>query len=290
MDAQNENLPTFADRLNAALACETTDEYRARNELILANLDRLENPSMPADEVDYQRMYAIKEAVGSLWCALINSDRPGADRLSKLENAYAELLAKYNRRFLVTGTAKLIARYLLWRKTFSAVDRHVAFLVAREFGVLRKTRYDRSQPWTLVVVGLDRKEGNNVFTVDKHERHYRQYLRTIGRQAFVVEKDHCLKGADLHAFLETIPELDPTFRTVAIRDGKYCSRASAFSRRAIHEAHALLTSDMASRLKISPAAAAPLAPAPGVEQLAFDLDADAEAGGATASAFQAIAA
>lgn len=288
MDASSiDPAADFADRLNAALACETTEEYRARNELLLANLECLENPSMPADEAEYQRMYAIKEAVGSLWCALINNDRPGADRLSKLENAYAELLARYNRRFLVSGTAKLIARYLLWRKTFSAVDRHVAFLVAREFGVLRKTRYDRSEPWTLVVVGLDRKEGNNVFTVDKHERHYRQFLRTIGRQAFVVEKDHCLKGADLHAFLETIPELDPTFRTVIIRDGKYCSRASSFSRKAIHEAFALLTSDMASRLRISPAAAVPIAPSPGAEQLAFDLDADAQVAAVRASAVAA---
>jgi hypothetical protein len=268
----NDPAADFADRLNAALNCETTEEYQRRNELILANLDRLENPSTPADEAAYQRMYALKCAIGSLWCSAFNKDRPVADRLSALENAYAAQLVKYNRRFLVTGKAKLIARYLLWRKSFTAVESHVAFLVARELGVLRKTRYDETCPWSLVVVGLDRKEGDNVFTVDKHERHYRQYQRTIGRQAFVIDKAHGLEGAQLDAFLETVPELDPTFRTVAIRDGKYCSRASAFSRKAIHETYALLTSDMATCLRITPSILAVPAAAPTAEQLAFDLD------------------
>lgn len=280
MDAQTHDVAAdFADRLNAALNCETTEEYRHRNDLILANLDRLANPSLPADEAEYKRMYAIKCAVGSLWCSMINNDRPGADRLSALKNAYAELLAKYNRRFLVAGKAKLIARYLLWRRSFSAVERHVAFLVARELGVLRKTRYDATHPWVLVVVGLDRKEGDNVFTVDKHERHYRHYLRTIGRQAFIIDKPHGLEGAELDAFLETVPELDETFRTVSIRDGKYCSRASAFSRKATHEAYALLTSDMATCLRISPAAVTQLPLPQSVEQLTFDLDREAAPAG-----------
>jgi len=242
-------LLTFEASL-AAIEGFDRDAYKARNELILDHAGLFADPGEITDEAQYHLAYRIKNLVGGLWCSL-TMDHPSSSMVADIENQYGKRLKLYNRRALIRDPRhRLVARYLLWNRRFQHLQERTAFLAAREYGLLRKTRHSDDVPWVLVVVGLDRKEGNNIFTVDRHGRHYRQYVESIGRQAFQVLQSHGMNDNELRIFLESIPELEETYRVVAVCDGKHCARASAFTRDAKVETFNLLQSQWAQHLTI----------------------------------------
>lgn len=235
------------------------DEYTQRNEHIFSLLHELEVLPKIVDEDQYKRYREIKSILSSMSCSMFDARDPRTDDIYRVERAVAKRLASYNKRFLISDRRHaLVARYLLWRHRFSRIESITAFLAAREFGILRRVGGPpEGVPYSIVVIGLDRKEGDNVFTVDDHGRHYRQYRRTIGRQAFSVVHDTGLEQPEYDAFARSLPPLDDTYYLVAIRDAKYAARGSSFTRHARTELCEILTSQWASALRLD-------APPPGV--------------------------
>lgn len=270
----------FGLRLSAHMSGETPAAYLNRQQYLLDHLDDLEQPSAPTCEEEYRHLHAIKSQLASLYCHTFNTEHPAFDRVCRLEDEYGKLLAAYNRRLLVKSRSHvLVARYLLWSRRFAVISKNAAFLVAREFDLLRKVRQDASAPWRLVVIGLSRAVGDNVFTVDRHGRQHRQHRRTIGRQAFAIEQSHAFTPQQWDEFLDGIPELDPTYREVYVGDRKHAVRGSAFTREAKREVFDILNSSWADQLKTAATPAlsvqahnrAVSSAAPRVEQLALGL-------------------
>lgn len=228
------------------------EEYKFRNEHVFALLPQLENLPAIVDEDQYKRYWEIKCILSSMSCGMFDVRDPRTDDIYRVERAVANRLAHYNKSFLITDRKHaLVARYLLWRHRFSLIEPITAFLAAREFGILRRVGEPAAGvPYSIVVVGLDRKEGDNVFTVDHHGRHYRQYRRTIGRQAFTAVHSTGLERPEYDVFASSLPMLDETYHLVEIRDGKFAARASSFTRQARTELCELLMGQWASALRL----------------------------------------
>lgn len=203
--------------LAASLSGETKEEYVRNMQYLLANLEKLENPKTLNSDKDYARARRIKSALCSLSCYAFNTDHPQSDRICSAEGQWAQVLGAYNRRFLIRDAEiKLLANYLLWNRRYTQLDEHALIAIAVDKGILLR------RDGRIYVVGLEKRVGNNVFSVDRFKRHHRQYLRTIGRQAFCVTWDCYLDAARPH--LERIGELDDECEVTSLGDGKYVAK------------------------------------------------------------------
>lgn len=175
------------------------------------------------------------------------------DSLYQVKQQFADRLREFNRRHLAQGRdANLIARYLLTGRSFTAVPVRTAMLVARAEKVLGFKRHLESGQPVLYVVGIERKIGDNLFTVTRSGRHYRKFRDTIGRQAFVPSKDHDFSPAELEIFCHGMTELDDSYRVTWVGNFKGGSRESSFDRQARGELYALLSGPWANALTLSP--------------------------------------
>ena len=146
---------------------------------ILANLRVFENDFKIENESDYEIAYVIKGYLCTASCYTFNNNHIENDRVWALEYVYGKAMAKYNKRFLLKDPdAVLIANYLLSSKYYINIDNIAIISIAKKHNILRKSN------GYLYVVGLNKKIGDNLFTVDCKGREHRQYRNTIGRQAF----------------------------------------------------------------------------------------------------------
>lgn len=216
----------------------------SRDQLLLwlDQIDAFERPQPIQSEVQYRVAFRIKQVLMSLDCLAFNLQHPNYDRVCELETDYALAMSKFNKSLLIRDRrASLVARYLLWGRRFRDADPDHVFRVARGCGVLRRF----PGVGGLVVVGLERKIGDNLFSTGRDGRSYRQFRKTIGRQAFAVRQKLPSIGVELDQFMASVHEIDDTYSLVTIGDGKHCSRSSAFDERSKHELWRVLASDWA---------------------------------------------
>lgn len=222
----------FGNALSAHMAGDVTPaNYATRQQALLTQLERFRTPLRIQDEDDYRRARAIKSALCSLSCYTFNNRLAENDEVWRLESAWAAELHRWNRRLLLKEPLDIaIANYLLWNyRLRGPIPTQSIYETAREREILRRWN---DEP---LVVGLEKKTGDNVFTVDRYERHYRQYGRTIGRQAFWLPSWHADAKAltDAPAFVASLPELPEDYERVWVRDGKYCARPVRMHRRTL---------------------------------------------------------
>lgn len=233
---------------------ETAVQYRARMDAELARLADYENPVAPECEAQYLETDRIRRVLSSLSC-YAPFDSTGYTHASRLEREYCELVSRYNARLeLPAGDDRTLARYLLWSKLFAGIPEAVAFLEARDRGLLRKcvNAYDPSG-FSLFVVGLRCKVGDNTTRTDAKGREHRQFCRTIGRQAIRVVGVVPYEGDELQAFMSTVPELSETYYDAHVGHTKNCVRPIAFSAKEKRRAFVLLaTSPHRDNPKILP--------------------------------------
>ena len=210
--------------LCARLAGTTPDDYVQRNEEILTCLEKFEFPNSIKTEESYRQAQAIKSLLSGLFCYAANTNNPEFERVADAENRWGRMMAQYNRRCLIKDPkTRSLARYLLWNSYFLTVNLRVALEEAKRQGILRRGRDDQGQPQnTLLVVGLEMKVGDNVFTVDRRGREHRQYVKTIGRQAFSVSQKY--REVVDETFMDSIPVVDETYRHTSIGDHKHGAR------------------------------------------------------------------
>lgn len=252
------DLDEFLARLHGSADAAS---YHATHQAWIARLDEFEAPFPIKNEADYTKADAVRRMLSGLACYTFNTKHTEDKRVWALESLWGAAVAKYNRRLLLRNKdAKLVARYLLWTYRFPHIDPRAAFILARRHGVLRvASRRDGTQP-TLCVVGLERAVGDNVFTMDRFGRHHRRYGKTIGRQALTVVRPLPWEGADAEAFLESIPELDPSYHVTNIGDFKHAARGSSFSRAAMRCAHELLRAVPDGEMQVTVPPALPALP------------------------------
>lgn len=193
----------------------------------LDNIDQAIVPPLPTDEEGYRRLTSGRNALASLYCYAFNRKHPAFNRVSELENKFAALQARYNRRFLVTDPdATLIARAHLWAYSFISVDSRAVWVLARDRGVLAAKRHVDTGLLVPRIIGLQRAVGDNTFTTDSRGRDRRRYLRTIGRQAFLSERSLPGTEEQQQAFLASVPLLDDLWRDTEVADRKYGATGS----------------------------------------------------------------
>ena len=217
----------------------------------LAHLDRIDNPRAIVSEAQYQVAHKVKRMLAALYCLTFNDSHEAFERVSAMEGKYGEVMHSYNKSLLLKDRrAILVARYMLWNYRLTDCPR-TPFLVARAYGLLRKVSHVDGRMPTLVVIGLERKVGDNLFTTGANGRNYRTYNRTIGRQAFEICLESPFTGEEQAAFDASIPELDQTYHVTSIGDGKFCAKPSAFSRRALADLAAILNGQWTRTLRVA---------------------------------------
>lgn len=249
---------------------ETGGQYRARMEAELARLEDYENPAAPECEAQYLETDRIRRLLSSLACFASYGTSECAHAM-RLEREYCELVSRYNTRLeLPAGDDRALARYLLWPKIFVGIPAAVAFLEARDRGLLRKC-VNPYEPcgYALFVVGLRCKVGDNSTRTDRKGREHRQFCRTIGRQAISVLGPMPYEGNELRDFMSTIPDLPETYFTARVGKCKGDIRPIGFSQKEQRRVFDLLRASAhreRPRILPEPAPAPPapprLAPAP----------------------------
>jgi hypothetical protein len=228
-----------------ALLCQASHpsqdpaDREAAYERALSQLDQVCVPDLPTDETGYRRLTRGRAALSSLFCFAFNRSHPAYRHVSQLEDQFASLQARYNRRFLVADpSARLLARAHLWRYHFTDPDPRAIWVLARDLGVLAARRDPERGLLAPRIIGLQRATGDNTFTVDSRGRDRRRYLATIGRQAFYSERTLPVTLEQAQGFLATVPELDDLWGDVSVGDHKYGATGSRIGfahRRRLHE-------------------------------------------------------
>ena len=222
----------FINALNAHMAGDATPaDYATRQQALLTHLEQVRTPFRIQDENDYRRARAIKSALCSLSCYTSNNRLAQDDEVWRLESAWGAELHRWNRRLLLKEPLDIaIANYLLWHyRLRGPIPTQRVYETARRREILRRWN---DEP---MVVGLEKKVGDNVFTVDRYERHYRHYGRTIGRQAFWLPswQSDAKALTDATAFVASLPELPDDYERTWVRDGKHCARPVRMHRRTL---------------------------------------------------------
>lgn len=223
------------DFINALCAQAAGDaspaEYERRQQALLARLERVRVPFRIRDENGYRRARAIKSALCSLSCYTFNNQLAQDAEVWRLESEWGAELHRWNRRLLLKEPLDIaIGNYLLWNyRLRGQIPTPRVYETARERAILRRWN---DEP---VVVGLEKKAGDNMFTLDRFGRHHRQYARTIGRQAFWLPgwQADSQTLCDTAAFVASLPELPEDYERVWVRDGKHCARPVRLRRRTL---------------------------------------------------------
>lgn len=240
----------------------------------LGHLDRIDNPRPIVSEAQYLVAAKVKRMLSALYCLTFNEEHEAFDRVAAMEGKYGATMHQFNRGLLLKDRrAILVARYMLWNYRMTEVDARTPFLVARAYGLLRKrTNADGCSP-TIVVVGLERKVGDNLFTTGSNGRPYRMYANTIGRQAFECSRSTPFSAEEQAAFEASLPELCATYHVTSIGDGKFMAKPSAFTRNAINDLMAVFNATWVQTLRVSSLPALD-SPAPDELPVLPDLDCD----------------
>lgn len=136
--------------------------------------------------------------------------------------AIEQRLIAYNAHHeLPVGPARLIARYMIYGRTFNQLDSRIAWMEALDAGILRKAEIP-GEPgaYSYFVIGLRYKVGDNTFTTDKRGRDHRQFVETLGRQAIFVEKSFPFSGDSAVEFASRIPDLSEHWHPTEIANAK----------------------------------------------------------------------
>jgi hypothetical protein len=247
-------LATLLARIDAAAQLRDYHlEARAQLELLGALVTPLEIVDPPS----YEAAGKIRCMLASLDCYTLQYATERHALVAQLAERWNRATADFNESLLITDEqARLVARYLLWTKTFTAADPRACYALARKHGLLaRLPAHDGRHE--LVVVGLKRKVGDAVLRIDRRGAQHRCYIETLGRQAFYPLQAFPLIDTQAAQFLLSLPVLDETYHGVVIGQGKHCARPSAFTQPEIQRLYALLMGTDANALL----ATAPAAPA-----------------------------
>jgi len=223
-------------------------EARAQLEL----LPQLLTPFEIVDEETYRAATKVRCMLSSLDCYTLNFPCEQGELVGKVLSRWSQAVVDFNDGVLIKDeTARLLARYLLWTKSFTAGDTRACYLLARKHGVLARLPAGDGRH-ELVVIGLKRKVGDNVFRTNRRGGEHRCYIEAIGRQGFYPVQRFPFEGPAAVAFLESLPLLDETYHGVSIGDRKYCARPSAFTQPEIQRLYALIVGADVEALLSSP--------------------------------------
>lgn len=227
-------------------------EYKIAIDRGLASVEAWRDPEPIETPEEYDlymaRRRVLSTAENSLWNANGSATRRG--ELTSAVRQYEQRISDYNALFeLGDGPDRQVARYLLWNRHFMAIDLHVAWMEARDRGILRKQVMVNGDGYAFYVVGLRYKVGDNTFSRGKDGREYRQFASTIGKQAIAISKDVPFEGAQLEAFAAGVPDLDDSWFDTYVGDGKGAVRTPAIPQK---EMQAALKVFQASRHRREP--------------------------------------
>ncbi|MBW7932458.1 MAG: hypothetical protein H3C62_02355 [Gemmatimonadaceae bacterium] len=228
---------SFIERLSAHFGAESITAYRARQDAMLAALDRFRAVPRIRTEAERARAWTAKQLLGSLWCHLVNSQDRRAAEVAGLEHQWARALARWSGRLLArTPEARTIARYLCWHRHYCGfVPEHVVE-VAAAYGVLRRFRREWEPRRLFVgVVGLYAKVGDNTFTLDWQGRHHRRYSDVCVPQVFGLHPyyEAFIQTPAGQAVAAALPPLEPDYVDESFTthgDAKHAARVPALRR------------------------------------------------------------
>jgi len=226
LEAKEDSTRIDLDAMLNASKEETREQYVARQNNVMENIDALAPDKKILNEERYERGLACKSAITSLWCYKFNNDIKNAEldkKVSLYDAGWGKALAAYNRKFLIKDkSVKSLANYLVWRYARKDLDTVKVLKAAIKYGILRK-----NEQGSFFVVGLIKKVGDNMFSTDRRGRDHRQYVDTIGRQAFRVNNYHKEVFANHKTLIAEIPMLHHLDNETYIGSGKGASREPA---------------------------------------------------------------
>lgn len=190
----------FLKKLVALYKARSPESYKEWMDFALDNLDDLEKAFKIQTEDDYVLANSIKGLLCSLSCTTFNTKHPDNDQVWRIESIYGSLMVGYNKKNLLKNRSDiLVANYLIGKTTYVGINFNHVLNYAKERNFIRQSN------GRLYVIGLLKKVGDNVFSIDRRGRQHRQYVDTIGRQYFAVPS---CRYNPTKEFFDGIPMLD----------------------------------------------------------------------------------
>lgn len=188
---------------------------------VIANLEGWGDPGQVETPAELALYRARIRAIGDAMDALIKEANPSAHEqtLRSLVRRHEERISQFNTvGELPSGIERTLARYMIGRKYFRDIARHVAWLEARDAGLLRKRLLatEGEAPYSFYVIGLRYKVAAGWVRKDKRGRRHPMYIESIDQLGIRVTQDLPLEGADIHAFAATVPDLAPELRATEV--------------------------------------------------------------------------
>lgn len=173
---------------------------------------------------EFKAVYALKGLTNSMWCFAVNNDLPEYDRISKVESIIGEKLLGFIKKSLIKDKeAKIVAKYALWGKYYTAQNLEKIYETLIKFDMIR-----RDTDNDLYIIGLHYKVGDNTFTVSR-SGNQRNYFDSCAFQAIAGISTH-LQGF-ISDRIEEIPYLDEAYGKVYQENAKGGIRSIALSKK-----------------------------------------------------------
>jgi len=218
----------FGNKLSAAMANMSSEDYIERNQMLLANLDKVETLARDMKlEVlaDYPELMKWKGMVSSLQCFTFNNKLAEDERVRKLESFIGNRLARFIKRFLAPAEDNLLIRYVLWRKHFVGDDEFRKWVFRQLIlrGYIYVVKMEKRNAY--YVRGIQCKVRDNVTRIDRMGRERYCFYNVCVLQAFELEQPNDISYL---ATFENIPELpdylEQTYMATDNEGGKHSAQ------------------------------------------------------------------
>jgi len=215
----------FATDISAKMAGMSSENYVSRMNDALTMLDKIEGAigrMKLKTENDFKQAHDIKSVLCSLSCYTSNNKLPENDRVWKLESVLGAKMHKWTMRNLAKPDDNLLIRYILWNKRYAGDSETRKWildqLIEKGFlGIRPAGQYNTEE---IVLTGIACKVGDNVFSIGRDDREYRNYCTVCLPQCFfptwAIDTEYVKS--------KSLPTLDPDLSMTYMRDGKGCAR------------------------------------------------------------------
>lgn len=210
---------------------DSIQDYTAKNDTIIKSLDKIEaviDRAKVKNLADFNKYSQVKYLLSGLSCYTFNTKHPQNDRVWELESKLGGKCARWVKSQTVKDSFTLTElAYFTWDCHYPD-DRFMVLRFTKDLlskGLLWKS----AKSGNLMVTGMHKRVGDNVFTVDYRGREHRTYVGSMALQAFYVSsrisdmvKDDFIKRGEVGE----IPELPDYYDGVWCGDGKGSARHS----------------------------------------------------------------
>jgi len=201
-----------------ALAKSVEPRDKARNDFLLSQLDTIDVVAKIESEEEYSVARKVSEELCSLSCYTFNHQSPLNDRVWRMEGMWNREIARYTKRTYDRKDPDdiCVANYAIGTKHFLNVNTQRDYYLSEVVPYLLSREMLANDPddGKIVVLGLRKKVGDNVYSVDRRGNQHQQYVSMACPQAFYLADRYLAQLKDV-----VLPDMPEGTRTVYLSSG-----------------------------------------------------------------------